>query len=435
MPMFNAQSARRFPATALAIAIGTFLASTATAQSDWPAFRGADGQGVSRAKAPPPVEWSDAKHVEWKIAMPGPGTSSPVVFGDRIYITCFTGYNTTGREEGQQQDLRRHLIALRRDNGATLWDKPLPAKLPEQARIRDGHGYASSTPAVDKDRIYCFYGKTGVVAFDHAGKQLWQADVGDGLSGWGSAASPVLHDGMVIINASVESESLIALDQKTGRKLWSARGIKESWNTPIVVPVKTGAGVKHEVVVAIHGAVLGFDAKTGEQLWSCKTDIPWYMVPSLVSHEGIVYAIGGRGGGGALAVRAGGRGDVTGSHRLWMTKKGSNVSSPIYHDGHLYWMNDSEPIAYCAKADTGEIVYANPISRFGQVYGSPVLAGGNIYYTSRDGRTVVVAARPQFEQLAINSLEQRGMFNSSPAVVDGKLLIRSDKYLYCLSEK
>jgi len=215
-------------------------------------------------------------------------------------------------------DLKRHVVGLDRD-GKILWTKAVPSVLPDSPRIREGHGYASSTPVAEPGRLYVFFGKSGVFAFDLDGKQLWHAGVGEGTSGWGSAASPILVGDTLIVNASVESRSLIALDKATGKQRWRAGGIKESWNTPILVT--TGDG-KTELALAIHGKVLGFNPATGEQLWACDTDIGWYMVPSLVAHEGgeqlwacdtdigwymvpslvahegIVYCIGGRGRGG-----------------------------------------------------------------------------------------------------------------------------------------
>ena len=257
---------------------------------------------------------------------------------------------------------------------------------------------------------------------------MWHVDVGTKTSGWGSAASPVLHGDLVIVNASVESESLIALDTETGRERWRARGIKEAWNTPILVDVADG---RTELVLAIHGKVLGFAPSSGEQLWSCDTDIRWYMAPSLVAHEGVVYCIGGRDGGGALAVRTGGRGDVTGTHRLWAIKKGSNVPSPIFHEGHVYWVHESGT-AVCGDAKTGRIVYEERLPRAGRVYASPVLAGGRLYVVARGGRAYVLTARPEFELLATNELERAGVFNASPAVTGGRLLLRADRFLYCI---
>ena len=180
--------------------------------------------------------------------------------------------------------------------------------------------------------------------------------------------------------------------------------------------------------------MLAFDPDSGEPLWSCKTDIGWYMVPSVVAADGVVYCLGGRSGTAALAVRAGGSGDVTETHRLWTSVKGSNVSSPVYLDGHLYWAHESREIAYCVKAATGEVVYEQRLDRAGQFYASALLADGRLYYVNRDGKTFVLAAKPQFEQLAVNDLSDRSVFNASPAVAGNRLLLRSDKFLYCVGK-
>jgi len=411
-----------------------FLSSRLVAQekvSDWPQFRGPTGQGTSAAKGLP-LTWSLKENVVWQVELPGAGTSTPIVIGSRVFVTCYSGFAVPGQPRGNMDDLQLHVVCLDRADGKKLWTKEIAPKLPEQGKIREEHGYASSTPAADGERIYCFFGKTGVIAFDHEGRQQWHTEVGVGVNGWGSAASPVLFGDLVIVNASVESGALVALDKKSGKDMWRTSGIRESWNTPILVGIEGG---KTELVVAIMGKVLGLDPASGEQLWSCATDIGWYMVPSLVAHEGIVYCIGGRTGGG-LAVRAGGRGDVTRSHRLWTIKKGSNVTSPIFHEGHLYWMHENLGIAYCAEAKTGKIVYEERVAeRENQVYASPVLADGKLYYVSRYGRTYVLAARPEYERLAINDLSSRITFNASPAVAGSRLYLRSDRSLYCLGQK
>jgi len=395
----------------------------------WARFRGPTGMGVSDATGLP-VEWSDTKNIVWRTALPGPGASSPIVYGDRVYLTCYTGYFIPGQPGGSLEQLRRHLIAVRLSDGQILWDKSVPAKLPEEKTIRD-HGYAASTPVADDQRVYVFFGKTGVFAFDHDGNQLWHADVGSKTHGWGSAASPVLYKDLLLVNASVESESLVALDCRTGKQVWSAGGIKESWNTPLVVTAPSG---RQELIVAILRNVLAFDPDSGNPLWSCQTDIGWYMVPSVIAAQGVVYCFGGRSGTAALAVRTGGSGDVTNTHRLWTSRKGTNVPSPIYLDGHLYWAHENLGIVYCAKAGTGEIVYERRLERAGQIYASPLLADGRLYYLTRDGKTFVLAAKPQFELLAVNDLKDRSIFNASPAVAGNRLLLRSDKYLYCIGE-
>lgn len=404
-------------------------AKVTTKSSGWNRFRGPSGMGISDAKGLP-LNWSTSENIAWKAELPGPGASSPIVHGDRIYLTCYTGFFVPGESEGSKENLKRHLIAMKRSDGSILWDQAIAAKLPEEDQIRD-HGFAANTPAADDERVYVFFGKTGVFAFDHSGQQVWQTDVGSKTHGWGTSASPVLYKDLVFINASVESDSLIALDRRTGKERWRAKGIRDSWNTPVVITADSG---RQELIVAKQGNVLAFDPDTGEQLWSCKTDIGWYMVPSVVAHDGIVYCLGGRSGVAGLAVRAGGSGDVTDTHRLWTSLKGSNVTSPVYLDGHLYWMHEQRGIAYCAKAETGEVVYEKRLEQAGQVYASALLADGKLYYLTRDGRTFVLAAKPEFEQLAVNELRDRSVFNGSPAVDGSRLLIRSDKFLYCIGK-
>jgi outer membrane protein assembly factor BamB len=238
----------------------------------------------------------------------------------------------------------------------------------------------------------------------------------------------------IIVNACVESESLVALDKQTGKEVWRAEGIRESWNTPVLVEVPGG---KTELVVESLGQLLGFDPATGERLWNCSNGHGDYVCPSVVAHEGIVYSLGGRSGRG-MAVRAGGRGDVSQTHLVWKGTKGSpNVPSPVYDDGHLYFA-DEDHIARCLDAKTGAIVYEQRLKgrSFGDAsYPSPVLADGKLYYVSFNGRTLVLAATPEFQQLATNDLGEGGGFKASPAVSGGRLLTRSDRFLYCIGQK
>ncbi len=414
--------------SSLAAVLAVFAPGAAGA--DWPQFRGPGALGRSDVKGVP-LTWSDGSNVVWKTTLPGPGASSPITFGNRIFLTCFTGYATSSREPGDMNNLKRQLLCLNLADGKILWDTPVPAELPEQERIREDHGYASSTPAADGERIYAFFGKSGVFAFDHNGKQLWQTKVGDKLNGWGSATSPVLYKDFVIVNASIESESLVALDQKTGKEVWRAGGINESWHAPTFVTAPDG---KTEVVVAMIRTVLAFDPDTGGPLWRADTGINWYMCPTPVAENGIVYSIGGRNPNGGLAIRAGGRGDITTSHVVWKVNKGSNVPSPILHDGHLYFAHENLGIVYCVNVKSGEVVYEERLEPSpGQIYASPVLADGRIYFTGRGGRTVVIVAKAKFERLGDSELESnRGVFNASPAITGNRLLLRSNRALYCL---
>ena len=398
--------------------------------SDWPQFRGNAAMGRTDAKNLP-LTWSDEKNIAWKATLSGLGASSPVVFGNKIFITCFTGFAVSSREPGDMANLKRHLLCLNLADGKILWDTSTPAELPEQERIRENHGYASSSPVADAERVYAFYGKSGVFAFDHAGKQLWKTKVGDKLNGWGSATSPVLYKDFRVVNASIESDSLVALDRKTGKEVWRAGNVSESWHVPAFVTAPDG---KTEIVIAKNGRVLGFDADNGSALWNVKTGIPWYMCPTPVAENGIVYVIGGRTPNGALAIRAGGRGDVTTTYVLWKIGKGSNVPSPILHEGNLYFAHENLGIIYCVNAKTGDLIYEERLDpNPGQIYASPVVGDGKIYFTARGGRTVVIAAKPKFERLADNTLEgNRGMFNSTLAVAGNRLLLRSNRALYCI---
>lgn len=413
------------------VVLGFIAVHSADAVSDdWSQFRGSTGMGISDSTELP-VSWTQDENVIWKKELPGAGGSSPITIGDRIYITCYSGFFVPGQTQGSKEELQRHLLCLSTKDGSQLWEKKVKAKLPEEDRIRD-HGFAANTPIADSDRVYAFFGKSGVIAYEHDGKEQWSAAVGSGTHGWGSGTSLILHKDLLIVNASIESQSLIALDRNSGDEKWRLNGIKESWNTPIVVKTEQGAD---ELVVAIHGKILGVEPNTGEELWSCATDITWYMVPSGVAADGVVYYLGGRSGTAALAVRTGGRGDVTSTHRLWTSKKGSNVTSPVLLDGHIYWMHEKLGIAYCAAAETGELVYEERINRAGQIYGSTLLGNGRLYYLNRSGRTFVVAAKPEFELLSTNELRDGSLFNATPAVSGNHILVRSDKSLYCLGNQ
>jgi outer membrane protein assembly factor BamB len=291
------------------------------------------------------------------------------------------------------------------------------------------HGYASSTLATDGEALFAFFGRDGVVALSMDGKPKWQTNVGTGTDGWGTATSPVLFEGLVIVNASVESDSLVALDKQTGTQVWKADGMYRSWSSPALVET---AGGDVELVVSVQGQILGFDPATGKQLWHC-VGIPDYICPTVLAHEDVVYAIGGR-RNLAIAVKAGGRGDVTESHRLWEIRKGSNVTSPVFHDGHLYWASD-RGTAYCIEASSGDVVYEERLSpRPRRIYASAVIADGKIYVVSQQTGTYVLAAAPEFELVAHSDPLDESIFNGSPAIADGKLLLRSDKYLYCLQQ-
>jgi outer membrane protein assembly factor BamB len=431
-PQLGRHVARLAGAACMLIAVfpGGAAESVAT---DWMQFRGPGGHGRSDVKGAP-LTWNDESNIVWKTALPGLGASSPIVHGNRVFLTCFTGYAASRDEPGTMEKLERHLLCFDLRDGKLLWDRSTPAVLPEQPKIREDHGYASSTPVTDGERIYTFYGKSGVHAWDLDGKLLWQTNVGSNLNGWGSATSPILHNDLLLVNASVESGALVALDKKSGKEIWRANDINECWHAPVLVTASNG---RTEVVMAMPKKIRAFAVETGEALWQCDTGINWYMCPTPVAAEGIVYSVGGRNPNGCLAVRAGGRGDVTATHLVWKANKGTNVPSPVLHEGHLYFAHENLGVVYCLDAKDGRLIHEERLNPSpGQIYASPVLADGRLYFTGRGGRTLVVAASPKFEVLSENNLEgNRGVFNATAAFAGPRILLRSNRFLYCIGRK
>jgi outer membrane protein assembly factor BamB len=405
-----------------------------TTRADWPAFRGPHGIGVSgeRDGAPLPARLGDQANLIWKSKLPGPGASTPIIWGDRVFVTCYSGYGA-GKDDTELASLRRQLVCLDRKTGGVLWHRDVAARLPETeytGQLRQ-HGYATSSPATDGERVYVFFGRTGVLAFDFAGKQLWHTELGKGLSNWGSASSPLLFRGLVVVSATVECGALVALDRVTGKEAWRTKVTGDSWATPVLVELPGG---KQEIVLNAHGTLIGFDPTRGQELWQCDTTAATAASSTPVVRDGIVYVMGGGFGEHLVqAVRAGGRGDVTGSHVVWkQTKVGASNCSPVLVGPHLYLYSGQ---ACCLRADTGEVVYQERLAGLGPEYASPVVADGKLFLFTRRGSGHVLATGPRFEQLARIDLGATGGFTASPAVSHGQLFVRSGDHLYCLGEK
>jgi len=410
--------------------LSVMLVSSRAVADSWTQFRGPGGSGTSRQTGLP-VTWSSSDNIAWKTELPGPGSSSPIVVGDRIFLTCYNGYGVPGERRGSVKDLKRHVVCVSRTDGRIVWRRQVPDTVAANPRTgqTSRHGYASSTPATDGQRLYCFFGNSRIYAFTTEGELAWNTRVGDRTHNWGSATSPVLYKHLVLINAGIESNELVALQKDDGSTAWRAAGIKDAWNTPVLVDV----GGRQELVVTVREKTLGFDPATGRLLWESGKGWRGYVCPSIVSDGEAIYSLGAN---MAMAIRAGGHGNVTDTHRVWTLWKGSNVPSPIYHDGHLYWVN-TEDTAHCVKADSGSEVHHRRLEpRPGLIYASPVLADGKLYYVSRENGTFVVVAKPQFKLLAHNTFtDDRSIFNASPAVTDGQLLLRSNRYLYCIGTR
>jgi len=424
------------------LVFGLTLVGLASTAADWPRFRGPNGSATSEDKNLP-TQWGAEKNIVWKTALPGHGTSSPITVGDKVFVTCFSGYmQGSGRgNAGDITKLKRHLVCCDRATGNILWEKEVAAKQPEDQAVTQitEHGYASHTPTTDGKRVYVMFGKTGVLAFDMSGEQVWQTSVGTGSAamGWGSAASPILYKHLLIVNASAERRELVALDTATGTEVWKASiGNNATWSTPILVDVEEG---KQDLVLSASDEIWGLNPDTGKLRWYAEGFQGTGRVsPSPVAKDGVVYAInagpGGR-GGGMIAVKAGGKGDVTKTHVLWTGNLGSYSTSPVVYEGHVFWADD-RGMTYCVNAASGEKVYSqqrlDPSAR--KVYSSMLAADGKLYLTSCNDGTYVLEAKPEFKQLAHNTLDD-SLFNACPAVSNGQLLIRSNKFLYCIGNK
>jgi hypothetical protein len=311
------------------ILVAGFSCLAPAAGADWTRFRGPNGSGVSPDTVP--TTWSESQNVKWKKDLPGPGLSSPIIIGDRVVVTCWTGY-AIGNDQGSLEDLKRNVVCLDRNTGDVLWNKVEDAVLPEDSY--DGmfaeNGYASHTPATDGDRVYVFYGKTGVLAYDlRDGTRLWQKSVGSNREqkGWGSASSPIVHDGMVIVPAFIEGDALVALNGKTGDVVWKQEvpGYTSNWSTPILVE----ANDRTDLVLSVPGEVWGLNPGNGKLRWYCEIPGSEDARASVVAHGDIVIAMaGGRGAKTSIAVRAGGKGDVQETHKVWQGTDVTSISTP-----------------------------------------------------------------------------------------------------------
>lgn len=458
-------------------ALLVLLCSTAHA-SDWPRFRGPNGSGVSADQQPTPTKWSKSENLKWKTLLPGPGVSSPIVIGKRIFVTSFSGYGADRSNPGEIEDLKRHLVCIDADTGKVLWDETVDAVLPEDPYTGMGipsHGYASHSPVSDGERVYVFFGKTGALAFDMEGNQLWQKSVGTESDShrWGSASSPILYKDLLIVTASAESQALVALNTETGEEVWrqEASGLDNIWGTPALVEVDDG---RTEIVIGVPYEIWGFNPDNGKLRWYAEAMQSEQFQSSVVVHNGMVLAIEGR-GGGSIGVRAGGKGNVTASHVAWTGRDSSRFGSPVAHDGRVYSVSNG--VASCIDAKTGKKVFQARLeggssnSRGGpgtgrggprgggresggrggpgggrggfggfggggSDYSSPVIADGKLYYVKGNGEAFVLKIGSKFEQLALNKVtDDNETFGATPAISDGRLFIRSNKHIYCIAEE
>ena len=378
----------------------------------WSRWRGPSGQGLVSSGTYPDT-WSATQNVVWKTPVPGRGNSSPIVWGDRLFLS--TAYDN-GR--------RVSLVAFRRADGGRLWETFAPAGRTGSAHFKNGH--ASATPATDGERVYVSFGARGLLAVDLNGTIVWQRDTGPMDAYHGTAGSPLVYrDRLILYQDQFSGSFIAAFDARTGRTLWqTSRTANVGWGTPIAIR----AGDHDEIIVNSQRTVYAYDPDTGRELWRCGGSND-EVIPTPVVGHGMVFCSSGR-AGPTLAIRPGGRGDVTRSHLVWASPRGSPfVPSPILYGEYLYMVNDMASIVTCLEAGTGRTVWQGRIG-VAQREGfsaSPVAVDGKIFFTNDEGETFVLRAGPQFELLHVNRIGEATL--ASPALVDGHWYIRTDHNL------
>ncbi|HKY23011.1 MAG TPA: PQQ-binding-like beta-propeller repeat protein [Vicinamibacterales bacterium] len=378
----------------------------------WPAWRGPSGQGLASGTGYPD-KWSATENVVWRRPVTGRGNSSPIVWGDRIFLT-------TAYEGGR----RVSLIAFRRLDGTQLWEAFAPDGRTGSAHRKNGH--ASATAATDGTLVYVSFGSRGLMAFDWGGSIVWHQDLGDVDNYHGAAGSPLLYKDRVILYQDFGRGSFVAaFEAKTGKPVWrTPRGASVGWGTPIAVRV----GRHDEIIVSSQSTVTAYDPDTGRELWVCDGN-SFEVIPTPVVGRGLVFAASGR-VGPTLAIRPGGRGNVTRTHLMWTSQKGSPfVPSPIVYGDQLYTVNDMASIVTAFDAATGNVLWQGRlgIAQREGFTASPVAVDGKIFFTNDQGETFVLRAGPTFDLLHTNRIGETTL--ASPALVDGRWYIRTDRSL------
>jgi len=381
----------------------------------WPGWRGPTGQGLAKGGGYPD-QWSDTENVLWRVEVPGSGNSSPIVWGDRIFLT-------TAQEGGR----RLSLLSYRRSDGMLLWETPIPQEGVEQAHGKNGH--ASATPVTDGALVYASFGTHGLFAFDFDGRIVWHRGVGSLDNYHGTAGSPILYGDSVILYQDHRGPSFVAaFDKKTGKKKWrTARSASVGWGSPIVIRTST----RDELIVSSQQVVSAYDPNTGGLLWTA-TGNKFEVIPTPTVGQGLVFCSSGR-SGSTLAIRPGGKGDVTETHIVWKSPKGAPfVPSTIVVGDQLYMVNDMQSVVTSLEAKTGQLLFQGRLgaARREGFSASPVAVDGKIFFTNDNGETFVLAAGPKFQLLHVNRLNARTL--ASPALVDGRWYFRTDRELVCI---
>ncbi|MEZ6016465.1 MAG: PQQ-binding-like beta-propeller repeat protein [Planctomycetota bacterium] len=395
----------------------------------WPNWRGPDTNGVARSERAPTV-WSEDKNIRWKVAVPGLGSSTPIVWGDTLYVT--SAIEAEGAEPNGVQEFT--VFALDRKDGSTKWRTKVAETVPHES-IHKTNTQASSSPITDGEHIIAFFGSRGLHCLDMQGKVLWSKDLGrmQTRNQFGEGASPALYRDTIVVVWDHEGEDFIAaFDKATGKEKWrQKRDEVTTWSTPLIVPV----GDRMQVVTTATAASRAYDLETGKLIWSIG-GMTTNCIPTPIYHEGVVYLMSGFRGAMLQAIRlADAKGDLADSPAvLWRhSQETSYVPSGVLTGGNLYFVRNNNGVLSCVDAATGEVRYSGQrLTDVKSVYSSLTSCGDHIYAPSREGTTVVFAAGPSYREVAVNALDDT--FDASPVIVGGELYLRGWKHLYCIAD-
>lgn len=399
---------------------------------NWPGWRGPEGTGISSEKQFP-TQWSAKQNVRWRIELPERGNSSPVVWGNKVFIT-----------QAREEKGVRKLMCLDRSTGNKLWAQSVVYGKREPTHRTNP--YCSASPVTDGKHVVVSHASAGLICYDMAGKELWRKDLGEQRHIWGNAASPVIYKDLVLLNFGPGPRTfLIALRLKDGANVWQHdepggdSGEKQdggrgkwvgSWATPIIIDGSGG----DQLLMSYPNRVVAFEPLTGRSVWSCRGLNP-LVYTSPIYDDGIVVAMGGF-RGTAMGVRAGGKGDVTATHRLWTRpREKQRIGSGVLVNGHVYILNE-DGVAQCIEAKAGKVIWEERLrgpGGNGKSWSSMVAAGDKLYAINQSGDTFVLRASPRYQLLGVNALGE--MTQSSMAFSNGEIFIRTYQALWCISEK
>lgn len=446
-------------AASLLPSIVTF-ASPADWQQNWPQWRGPLARGVA-PNATPPQTWSETNNVRWKVSVPGSGSATPVVWGDRVFVLTAiknskpvekaeapSGTNaspsaetTSGRPRGMSKpenptdSYRFVVMCLDRKTGKTLWEKTACETVPHEGHHQD-HGFASASPVTDGKHLLAYFGSRGLYCYDLDGNPKWSKNFGQmhTRNGFGEGSSPALYGNTVVINWDDETENdfIVALNKETGEELWrKPRNEGTGWSTPLIVEHDG----KAQVVVNATGKVRSYDLKTGAEIWNCGGQTA-NAIPSPVTDKDMVIAMSGFRGAAIRAIKLGATGDLDGTKAIvWQHDKSTPyVPSPLLVEDLLYFVSGNNGTLSCFNAQDGTPNFeAERLEGIFGIYASPVAASGHVYVLGRNGVCLVLKQGPKLEIIARNKLNDKT--DSSIALVGNDLFIRGHENLYCIASQ